>query len=165
MELFHEEETLLEQQLFKEHGEHQQCNKCQADALRVACEQQREIQEQLKAVQATVSEQQNELDQLVYEVQALFADTELQQQQPLLQRQVHGNDSTTNEGDRVQGDTGTGSRSTRRMPRGNTLPQDDPDRHEEEAKKHGHRGDDYFNSRVTIIQPEFIPLGPICDGQ
>mmetsp|Transcript_120726 Transcript_120726/g.240431 ORF Transcript_120726/g.240431 Transcript_120726/m.240431 type:complete len:594 (+) Transcript_120726:92-1873(+) len=134
MELFHEEETLLEQQLFKEHGEHQQCNKCQADALRVACEQQREIQEQLKAVQATVSEQQNELDQLVYEVQALFADTELQQQQPLLQRQVHGNDSTTNEGDRVQGDTGTGSRSTRRMPRGNTLPQDDPDRHEEEAK-------------------------------
>jgi len=141
MELFREEDTLLEQQLVRERGEHQQGNKSQGDALRIACEQQSEIQEQLKGVKATVMQQAQELDQLVYEVQALFAETELQQQQPLFaetelqqqqpqqqqQQHVQDKDVTINAWDQTQGEMGQDSNSVstkRSMPRSKNMPED-----------------------------------------
>jgi hypothetical protein len=127
MELFHEEDCLLEQQLLKERGEHQQCSKCQADALRAACEQQREIQEQLKAVQATVLQQQHEVDQLVYEVQALFAETELQQQQPLQQQMQE-----INVRDQMQGDTGEASKATKRSSVSQPIEREEEEEEEED---------------------------------
>jgi len=134
LELFREEDCLLEQQLLKERGEHQRCNKCQADALRTACERQREIQEQLKAVQDTVEEQQNEINQLVFEVQALFAETDLPQQQQLHhQQQVQDNDVMINLRDQTQGDLGEDSKATR-MTRSRTL-QDDSDCRVEEVEE------------------------------
>jgi len=152
MQLFREEDCLLEQQLLKERGEHQQCNKCQADALRIACEQQREIQEQLKSVQATVLQQQDEIDQLVYEVQALFAETELQEQEPQ-QQQVQDNDVMINVRAQTQGDSGEGSKATTQSLQRSPTMQDDADCQEEEEEEE----DDFGTTSTIPGLPKYNP--------